>query len=350
MSGRLKTLPRRVILTGDALEQLRQLPTASVDAVVTSPPYFRLRDYQVDGQIGLEQHVVDWVRELRRVMAEVARVVKPTGSVWLNLGDSFSRHPRHGAARKSLLAAPERVLLGLIGDGWIVRSKVIWAKSNTMPSSVADRLSCRWEVVYLLTRSQHYYFDLDAIREPHRSKGRTDPSNRRYPPVNAMPPSWAGPLAGSNSGLARLKAEGKVGHPLGKNPGDVWQLAAGNFRGAHFASFPKALITKPIVASVPERVCARCGLAWEREPARSVGHLAVLGQLRPACRCRKGWVPGVVLDPFFGAGTVGLVSEEHGRDWVGIELNPEFVTLATERITSARKGVMTKETNERRTA
>ena len=130
------------ILLGDALERLRELASGSVDTVVTSPPYFLLRNYGVDGQLGAEQTVAQWVAGLRAVMGEVARVLKRDGSVWLNLGDTYSRHDKHGAPPKSLLLGPERLLVGLIEDGWVVRNKLVWAKPNPMPASVRDRLSC----------------------------------------------------------------------------------------------------------------------------------------------------------------------------------------------------------------
>ena len=154
------------ILLGDALERLQELSTGSVDTVVTSPPYFLLRNYGVDGQLGAEQTVAQWVSGLRAVMAEVARVLKEDGSVWLNLGDTYSRHDKHGAPPKSLLLGPERLLVGLIEDGWVVRNKLVWAKPNPMPASVRDRLSCTWEPIYLLVRSRSYFFDLDAVRVP----------------------------------------------------------------------------------------------------------------------------------------------------------------------------------------
>lgn len=328
-------LPRNTVLVGDARDHLAQLPARSVDTVITSPPYVALRNYGVAGQIGAEPDADAWVNDLREVGRHLARVLKPSGSWWLNLGDSYSRHPRAGAPPKSLLLAPERLALALLTDGWTIRNKVIWAKTNSMPNSVADRLACTWEVVYFLVRSPSYHFDLDAIRIPHRSPSRGRPTgnpNAVYPPAGAGPPSWAGPLAGSNSGLARLKAQGLSGHPLGKNPGDVWPMATANFRGEHFAVFPTDLVRTPLLATCPERVCARCGVPWQRDPRRTVGRLAVHGELRRGCRCRASTVPGVVLDPFFGAGTVGVVAEGHRRDWVGIELNPAFAVIARERI------------------
>ena len=144
------------------------------------------------------------------VMRGVARVLKPTGSLWLNLGDSYSRHARYGAPPKSLLLAPERLLLALLSEGWIVRNRVAWVKPNSMPSSVADRLTCRWEVIYMLTRARATTSTWTRSRIPHRSTGRS-PSKRTamgYPPPSASPPSWGGPLAASHTGLDRLKASG----------------------------------------------------------------------------------------------------------------------------------------------
>jgi DNA modification methylase len=150
-------------LVGDAPAVLRRLPSASIDCVVTSPPYHLLRHYGGGSEeLGTETHVDDYVARLVAVMDEIAHVLKPTGSVWLNLGDSYSRHARFGAPPKSLLLAPERLLLALSRQGWIVRNKVIWAKTAGLPASVTDRLTCQWEPLYLLVRSPHYHFDLDA--------------------------------------------------------------------------------------------------------------------------------------------------------------------------------------------
>jgi site-specific DNA-methyltransferase (adenine-specific) len=149
----MKRLPRNLVLVGDARTQLLQLPTASVDTVVTSPPYFALRNYEVRGQLGAEASIHGWVENVAAVVREVARTLKPSGSLWLNLGDSFSRHGRYGARPKSLLLGPERLLLRLVDDGWIVRNRVAWTKPNPMPSSVGDRLTCAWEYMYFLVRS-----------------------------------------------------------------------------------------------------------------------------------------------------------------------------------------------------
>lgn len=290
------TLPRNRVLVGDARRVLARMPAASVDCVITSPPYFQLRDYGIEGQIGLEASVGEWVDELRLVARGLARVLRPNGSFWLNLGDTYARRESFGGPRKSLLLAPERLLLALAADGWIVRNKIVWAKTNPMPHSVTDRLSNSYEVIYFLTLQPNYFFNLDAIRVPHRSRAKGRPG-ASYPPPAATPPLTRDPRGG-NRGLVKLKARGMVGHPLGRNPGDVWTLASANFRGAHFATFPPALIERPLLAACPER--------------------------------------GVVLDPFFGSGTVGLVAERHRRDWIGIELNPAYAKLAQKRIAADR--------------
>lgn len=314
-------LPRNTILMGDATSRLAELPEDSIDCVVTSPPYYQLRDYGAAGQLGLEPSVDGWVENLRVVAREVARVLKPGGAFWLNLGDSFSRHQRYGAPAKGLLLAPERVVLALARDGWLVRNKVIWAKRNPMPASVRDRLSLTWEVLYLLVRSPRYYFDLDAIREPHTTSG----GKSARPPLGKRP-EWAGPLAGSQDGLRRARAAGVPGHPLGKNPGDVWPVATRGFKGAHFATFPPELIRRPILATCPPLACSHCGLAWR--PVTETGQ----GPAGPSCRFAAAPRPGVVLDPFFGTGTVGLVARELGRDWLGIELKDDYVELARQRL------------------
>ena len=283
------------------------------------------------------------------MIAEIQRVLKPTGSFWLNLGDSYSRQRKYGAVAKSLLLGPERLLIRLLADGWIIRNKVIWAKRNPMPTSISDRLNTTYEFVYFFVRSPRYYFDLDAIREPHRSSSAR---NARKP--LARTPKWAGPLAGTQNGLRRARSQNLPGHALGKNPGDIWSIATRGFRGAHFATFPPELVRKPLLATCPEKICSRCGLPWVRKSANSraaargrASRTAVrrrrhyprrweaigrLGELRAQCLCSSRTRPGVVLDPFFGTGTVGQVAQEHGRDWVGIELNPRYVEIAKERL------------------
>nr|WP_269440596.1 site-specific DNA-methyltransferase [Micromonospora tarapacensis] len=312
------------------------MPSGSIDTAITSPPYYRLRDYGHPGQLGLEPDVDGWTSNLVEVCRHVARVLKPGGSLWLNVGDSYSSHDRQGAPKKSLLLGPQRLAVALMKDGWLVRNQVIWAKTNPMPSSVADRLSCTYEVMFLLVRSPQYYFDLDLIRQPlvTSAKKRRNTNSYRYLPDEAMPPDIG---FDDDRGLNHLKAEGRAGHPLGKNPGDVWQLPTAGYRGAHFATFPLRLAEQPLLATCPERVCAACGEPWRREPVDRDREKPHLGQLRPGCDCRAGSTPGVVLDPFMGAGTVALAAETHGREWIGTELNPTFAALARRRLADWRE-------------
>ena len=307
--------PRNTILIGDAATELAGLPESSVDCVVTSPPFFHMRDYGVPGQIGLEATVDEWVVSLRQVFDELARVLKPTGAVWVDLADTYSHAARFGAPVKSLLLAPDRLLLPLVLDGWTIRNRVIWAKKSPMPSGVGDRLETTYDVLHLLVRSRRYFFDLDAIREP-----------------------WGD---GTKSAL-------------GKNPGDVWQIEKAKFDGAHFATFPERLIERPLLATCPARVCLACGAPWKTKTTKEIQGRPVAfkrdrfvrrhpvryrvvrrhPKLEPTCACQAGTRPGVVLDPFFGTGTVGAVAERLGRDWLGIELNPDYAQMASRRLCS----------------
>lgn len=319
--GDLSVAPNQII-PGDALTILRRLPADCVDCVITSPPYHLLRSYHGGAkEIGTEATVTEYVERIVAVCDELARVLTPTGSLWLNLGDSYSRHLKYGSPAKSLLLAPERILLALSERGWLVRNKAVWSKTNGMPSSVRDRLSSTWEPLYFLVRSQKYHFDLDAIREPHRSSPRPVSANRRTTKYGQPNRLYAGRLAGSNSGLLKARAEGRAGHPKGKNPGDVFRLATASFRGAHFATFPERLIDPPLRASCPEKVCRVCGAPWIRNQA--------------GCKCGGPWRRGRVLDPFMGAGTVAVVASRHDRDWLGIELSSDFIKIASNRIAGA---------------
>lgn len=328
-------LPRNTILTGDARDVLTRLLPESVDCCVTSPAYANaLRRYSdLPAELGQEPTITEYVQSLRAVLRGVRRVLKPTGSLHLNLGDSYARHPRQGAPRGSLLLAPQRVALALAADGWIVRNIVIWHKPNPLPQSAPDRLSPTYEVLIFATKARRYFFDLDAIRTPHRSAHRARPQvrerGRRY--------------QGNNTGLGNLKAAGRVGNVRGKNPGDVWSVTTAADRLGHQATFPEALIERPILATCPERICVQCDTAWTR-PTRIVSrrtregmrHAREVGELR-RCDCLAPTRAGVVLDPAMGTGTTALVAERLGRDWLGIELNPSFTKLAEDRLRSARR-------------
>jgi site-specific DNA-methyltransferase (adenine-specific) len=318
--------PRNAVICGDALTALRTLADASVEVCITSPPYFRARHYDAgEGELGQEAHVDAWVEELRSVASEVARVLAPTGSLWLNVGDLYSRHERLGAPPKSLLLGPERLAGALLEDGWIVRNRIAWVKSAPLPSPVTDRLTNGWEYVWHFVRQRDYFYDLDAIRVPlvTRRPSRT---------LSKTPPAALGALAGRRDGLDLLAREGRSGHPLGRNPTDVWTLPPGRHVGGHFATFPEALVRRPILATAPGRVCRLCGRPWRRS-RRRVQFLAGKPQARAIvpCGCHAPTRPGLVLDPFAGSGTTLKVARDLGRDALGVELHPAYAALASER-------------------
>jgi len=293
---------------GDARAVLPTLGAASVDAVVTSPPYWRQRSYLADDdplkplELGSEATCESWVENLVQVAADCRRVLKPEGSLWLVLGDRFVAHGGQypaGLRRKSLLLAPYRLALALCDDGWILRDRVVWAKTNGLPESVGDRLHVRDEVLFRFTLRERAYFDVDAIREPYaiasiarHARGQA-PFN---PKGRAGEPSKVGRIWTGRDGDAhradwhrhgRIRVGARVG---GKNPGNVWPVATAAGGGspyAHFAMFPKALVRRPILATVPPG--------------------------------------GVVLDPFAGTGTVAEVANAHLRRAVLIELDPASI-------------------------
>lgn len=356
--------PRNQIVTGDAVAVMQKLPERSIDQIFFSPPYFRLRDYGIGrnkGELGQERTVDEWVANLRAVCNEAKRLLTPTGSLWINLGDTYSRTIGQGATRKSLLLGPERLALALVADGWIMRNSIVWAKTNHMPESVADRLTSSWERIYFLTLEPDYFFDLDAIRLPHMSEIRRPAGQRRNytrPPGRTDQTRPAGRSdrrfdpnisAGSN-GMADLKRSGLPGHPLGKNPTDVWTVSPSNRASDHSAAMPLELAKRAIAAACPERRCVKCrkpfrrDSAFARRIAQRLGYTSV-GTLAPrpnvpllaTCDCRADSEPGVVLDPFMGSGTTAIAAEELGRDWLGIELSGEYTRYAEGRIARGRQ-------------
>ncbi|MFG3127421.1 DNA-methyltransferase [Streptomyces tendae] len=296
------------LLLGDALDQLRTLPDASVDCIVTSPPYYGLRDYGTAGQYGLEETPAAYVETMRGLFAEARRVLADDGTLWLNLGDSYAYPPgsagRQGKGQradraftaegrpgtrevppKNLLGVPWRTAFALQDDGWILRNEIIWHKTNAMPESVRDRLSNRHEHLFLFAKSPRYRFDLDAIREP---------ITRAWTPGQNGTTGTHG-RSGIDERVTRMN-QGLVSaspNPRGSNPGDVWSIATRPYPAAHFAVFP---------IDLPLR-CIKAG-------------------------CRPG---GTVLDPFSGSGTTGAAARQLGRKYIGIDLNPAYHDLARER-------------------
>jgi len=290
------------VLVGDVRTRLAELPDGSVQTCVTSPPYWGLRDYGQGDQIGLEQTPEEYVAQLVEVFREVRRVLADDGTLWLNLGDSYAhateslpphrgeranRDQRgmgggtrkgHGLKPKDLVGIPWRVAFALQSDGWWLRQDIIWHKPNPMPESVKDRCTKAHEYLFLLTKSSRYRFNADAIREI--GAGRTDLGKMRYQ-GRINPGGW------SDSGEKTQQ---------GRNRRSVWSIATRSFHGAHFAVMPEALVEPCILAGSGR------------------------GDL--------------VLDPFTGSGTVGVVALRHGRDFVGVELNPDYAAIAEDRITA----------------
>ncbi len=346
----------RTILQGDVIEKLKELPNECIDTVITSPPYWGLRDYGVPGQWGLEPSFHTYLEHMQQFMNEIRRVLKNTGSVWINLGDTYassggpSRHfgygdPKYGGKNiikheepqsfdqgleaKSRIGMPERFYIQCIDNGWIARNHIPWYKPNAMPSSVKDRFTNKWESIFFFVKNKTYYFDLDSVRQKRTSgarykpfaihvrefnKGKTqlkfgETDRARIPSKNELPKykrdgtkirKWSDvkgqtiqTMAKNHSGIYDENGN-NLNNPNGKNPGDVFFINPQPFTKAHFATFPFEL------------------------PAKII-----------SCACPPG---GLVLDPFFGAGTVGLAAEKLGRQWIGIELNEEYIKIARARL------------------
>lgn len=274
-----------VIINGDARRALHSCPDAVFDTIVTSPPYYGQRDYGVADQIGIELSPGAYVEHLVSVFNEARRCLKDDGTLWLNLGDKYED--------LQLLGMPWRVVLALVDDGWMLRSDIIWQKPNAMPSSVKSRPTCDHEYLFMFSKSREYHYDADAIREPHvtfseNSKMR---GGRKH-----FGKAGGTPEKGKNAGSQNLHDArwDQAFHPLGRNKRTVWSVPLSKFREAHFAVFP-------------ERLIEPCILAGSRRD-------------------------GIVLDPFFGAGTTGLTSLNNGRRFVGVELNPEYCEIARRRL------------------
>jgi DNA modification methylase len=302
------------IIQGDARKL--DLPDGSMNMCVTSPPYWGLRDYGHDGQLGLESTPEQYVANMVEVFREVKRVLRDDGTLWLNIGDSYARQggresdqPRHwdgredsvgsmhhtriasdiGLKPKDLVGIPWMLAFALRADGWYLRQDIIWHKPNPMPESVTDRCTKAHEYLFLLSKSERYYYDNETIQE--QATGR-DPGNKKHKYEEAY--------VNSNTEEHRTKAGlNDVGARKTRNRRSVWTVSTRPYRGAHFATFPPALIEPCILAG-----------------------------------CPKG---GTVLDPFGGSGTTAEVALKNGRSVVLNELNPEYIKLAEARIAEATK-------------
>jgi len=299
------------ILVGDVREQLRTLADNSVHCIVTSPPYWGLRDYGVDGQIGLEASPAEFIAAMVDVFEELRRVLRPDGTCWMNMGDSYAANRGSGASgigakqatnvganlgklkvpsgfkAKDLVMMPHRLAIALQDAGWWVRQDIVWSKPNPMPESVRDRCTKSHEYIFLLTKSDKYFYDAEAIKEASTSTSPAGNKTHKYADAYASGTSEEHRTKAGLVALAGVEWETR-------NKRSVWTMGSQPFAEAHFATFPPEL---------PE-TCIKAG-------------------------CPPG---GVVLDPFFGAGTTGLVAERLQRDCIGIELNPAYAEIARRRI------------------
>lgn len=294
------------ILIGDCVQAMREMPAQSVNSCVTSPPYFGLRDYGHEGQLGAEPTPDEFVEALVRVFREVRRVLRDDGTVWLNLGDSYntaggvnnagkydgmgkSKRPNilgrvDGLKSKDLIGIPWRVAFALQADGWYLRQDIIWHKPNPMPESVRDRCTKSHEYIFLLSKSPRYYYDHEAIKEPVAASTLS-----RLAQAGLSEQLGSGRVPGKTNGNMKAVGDGKK-----RNRRSVWTVTTKPFKGAHFATYPPDLIEPCILAGCPEG--------------------------------------GTVLDPFGGSGTTAGVALAHNRKAILCELNPEYASLVPDRI------------------
>jgi len=295
------------IIRGDALEVLKTLPSESIDCLVTSPPYWALRDYKIKGQVGLESDFNEYIKKLCDIFDEGKRVLKKTGTCWINLGDTYytksggsflndqlnsnKRIKKLGINKanairgrglledKNLTLTPLRFAIEMQKRGWIIRNVIIWHKPNCMPTSVNDRFTVDFEYLFFFVKSKKYYFKQQ--REPHKTES-----------IERTKHKWDGHREpGSSFSGMDIR---KMCHPDGRNKRCVWSITTKSFKGAHFAVYPPELIETPIRAGCPEE--------------------------------------GIVLDPFFGSGTTGLVALKQNKKFIGIELNQDYIEIAKRRL------------------
>lgn len=360
--------PTSKLLLGDALEVLRTLPAESCHHVMTSPPYYGLRDYGIDGQIGFEETPEIYISKLVGIFQEVRRVLRDDGTIWVNMGDSYvanSQNQPHsnsfgkqrtnrpdesggvvhaanaiggrraGLKPKDMIGVPWMLAFALRADGWYLRSDIIWNKPNPMPESVEDRPTKSHEYVFLLSKSQRYYYDAEAVKEPQNGNAHSK-GKKLHPPIE-------------DAGIGHVDwhkytPNADVG---GRNLRTVWTITTQQYAGAHFATFPEKLVEPCILAGTSEKgACPECGAPWERkteivatqngngpQETRTIGW-------EPTCQCDcQDTVPCVVLDPFSGSGTTGSVALSLGRSYIGIELNPKYDKLARERLNGTTLGL-----------
>lgn len=287
------------IIHGNSLEVLKTLPDESIDCVVTSPPYWALRDYGVAGQLGLESTFQEYITKLCDIFDEIKRVLKKEGTCWVNMGDTYSTQsgamrdgkfgpkntnnqsiiqPKIELADKCLLQIPSRFAIEMTNRGWILRNEIIWHKPNCMPSSVKDRFTVDFEKIFFFVKNKKYYFETQYEKTLTYDERLRDRDTTRL-----------------NNTPGRTKMGGlKMNNYTQRNKRSVWKISTRLFKEAHFATFPEALIETPIKAGCP--------------------------------------VNGLVFDPFMGAATTALVARKLGRNYLGIELNREYIKISNDRL------------------
>jgi DNA modification methylase len=370
------------IYNGESLEVLKTFPDESVDMCITSPPYYGLRDYGVEGQLGLEKSPDEYIDRLCTIFDEVRRVLKDTGTCWVNISDSYAggkpgqggsgkksglnckrnndgtfHENNHSVVRfktkklkydvkpKSLLGVPERFVLEMQTRGWIRRNTIIWHKPKCMPSSVKDRFTVDFEYLYFFSKKPKYYFEqqTEPLEAPHYLKRTSN----------------------NSQGNGEKASSVRFGSPNinGRNMRTVWRITTKPYKQAHFAVFPEDLIETPIKAGCPTQICNQCQTPRTKQYDReerftrpgnkskfnddsriSRQHDQERMKRRPEsiktligysdCGCGAGFHSGIVLDPFMGSGTTASVSKRLGRNYIGIELNPEYIPLIKERLSN----------------
>lgn len=384
----------------DVMAYLRSIPGNTVHCVFTSPPYWAIRDYGVDGQIGQEESLWDFIDRMVEVFREVRRVLRPDGVLWLNMGDGYANDGKWGGSTsgkhvqalhgdsgpgrakrntglkpKDLIGMPWRVALALQDDGWWLRGDHIWHKTNSMPESVKDRPVRAHEYVFLLTKSEHYWYDRDAVAKPAQEatlqryeRAVSDQQKMIEGAPGQKPHSFhqARENKKHQAGVSRYDGlDEPAAFSATSNLRSVWSLATGGYKGAHFAVFPPALVEIGVKAGCPPKVCSACGMPYVRETEQEFAPQADVsperawkdapGQKPPAIenhwgetqrgttvRHTVGWSPqcecdapidkGIVLDPFMGSGTTAFVARNLFRHYMGCDLNIEYVEMARERV------------------
>lgn len=379
------------IMVGDVREQLALLPDNFVQTAVTSPPYWGLRDYGVEGQIGNEPTIDAFVSTMVDVFREVKRVLRPDGSLYLNLGDGYAANRGYqvpdnkhkdvgnskgmrvpsGMKAKDLIGAPWLVAFALRADGWYLREDIVWHKPNPMPESVYDRCTRSHEFIFHLTKSAKYYYDIEAVKEPYaddseqayragkKYEGR---AQKNYASAKAQDPSES-----------KRRMMASIANGTGRNKRDVWIIPVQPYRGGHFATFPEAIPDVCIRATSSEAgQCATCGMPLKRcvekepipaeitaafnecrrvsaertgrtdglvstgKPGQQFRRQVTTTSWGAQCACNAAVEPQIVLDPFMGSGRTGIVATRLGRSFIGIELNPDYAAQAQANIDGAQ--------------